>query len=360
MKPIRISLLVGILLATVCSTAKPATDTCMAPNGSNTVQYLNSTVTLKILLVEFSDVHHRTTPSAYKASDFTNFLISTGTYVSPGKYSPDNQPLYGSMADWYNKMSSGNLSLTGWVVNNVANDVPNWVALSQTKAHYQSSSFSTFVNDAKAAAQAAGLNVSGLGSLVKLVIIYAGNIYWNGGLNPAADGIGGTTYIMCERKGAPKNQENSTDTFSRIAIHCHEFAHLLGIGHTSGSQADIMEAGYLNGYTVDGNTPPPFNPGHRALKGWINPTVISGQQQWDVYYSLTGPQVYRVNSTYNSDYFLFENRHFRDSMFIGTTKVPDYKIVFSCRSVALTAQSPKECWFGDTSVVKRRTMATMA
>jgi hypothetical protein len=120
------------------------------------------------------------------------------------------------------------------------------------------------------------------------------------------------------------NREVANAKFSRIGMHCHEFAHLIGIGHASGSRADLMEAGSRNGPNNRGAAPAPLNPTHRALKGWLTPTVITGQQQFDAYYSLTAPQIFRINSNYNNDYFLFENRRFNQTMVIGSTTVPDY------------------------------------
>lgn len=80
-------------------------------------QYLNTSITLKILLVEFTDVTHRTSPSAYTRADFENLLLSTGIYVSPSMVSPDNDQLFGSMNDFFLKMSAGNLLLTGQIIN---------------------------------------------------------------------------------------------------------------------------------------------------------------------------------------------------------------------------------------------------
>jgi hypothetical protein len=101
-------------------------------------------------------------------------------------------------------------------------------------------------------------------------------------------------------------------------------AYPLGIGHASGSRADLMQAGTRNGPNHRGAAPAPLNPAHRALKGWLSPIPITGQQQFDAYYSLTAPQVFRINSNSGSDYFLIENRRFNQTMVIGTTTVPDY------------------------------------
>lgn len=56
----------------------------------------------------------------------------------------------------------------------------------------------------------------------------------------------------------------------------------------------------------------------------MNPTPITGQQPYDIYYYLVHPQVYRINGNANNDYFLVENRRFNQTMTIGTTTVPDY------------------------------------
>jgi M6 family metalloprotease-like protein len=323
MKHIKIFLFWLLVLSIVSAIeATGATDQCATTSSSTSTQYINSTITLKILLVEFQDIQHRVSPSAYTKIDFESMLVSSGVYVKPNMYTPDGDEVYGSMQDYYQKMSSGNLTITGYVVNTSTGGIPNWIILPNTKSYYHSFDYwnSPIFTDAVNTATSAGLDVS-TSSTVKLVIIYAGNTYWQlKGLNPMASG---NSYIMSERQGDPGTQENPGDKFARIGVHCHEFAHLLGIGHASGSRADLMEAGTRNG-SVKFNAPAPLNPAHRALKGWLTPTVITSQQQFDAYYSLTAPQVFRINSNYNNDYFLFENRRFNQTMVIGTTTVPDY------------------------------------
>ncbi|MBX2976283.1 MAG: T9SS type A sorting domain-containing protein [Ignavibacteriaceae bacterium] len=230
-------------------------------------------------------------------------------------------------------MSSGNLTIEGNVINNIGkNNIPVWVEVPHTKGYYNELLFSYssyFFSDAINAANSAGLNTS-TSSSVKLVIIYAGStmtryqpnppygpIY--GALNPQASS---NRYIMGERNGFPFQtiQENPNDKFSRIGVHCHEFAHLLGIGHASGSRADVMDSPRNGDYAA----PAPLNPLHRIQKGWITPTVITGQPEWNVHYSLTNPPVYRINSNSGNDYFVFENRRFNQNMIIGNSTLPDY------------------------------------
>lgn len=310
---------VGLILLTILSSQviRAQELDCPTEDATTNAKYINSTITLKILLVEFSDVGHRTDPFEYTRQDFEDMLISLGSYVSPVSYTPDGNAVYGSMHDYFNKMSSGNVTITGYVVNIVDdNDIPSWVPLPGNKVDYHSYSSSIFT-DAINAATAQGLDVS-TSLTVKLAVIYAGNVYMDGGLNPMASG---NKYLMSERQDRPYNQENTTDKFSRIGIHCHEFAHILGIGHASGSRADVMQAGHRNGNSA---APAPLNPAHRILKGWLSPTTITGQQQFDAHYSLINPQVFRIDSNDNNDYFLFANRRFNQTMVIGSTEVPDY------------------------------------
>jgi M6 family metalloprotease-like protein len=257
------------------------------------------------------------------STDFENLLVSSGVYVSSNMYNPDGEEVYGSLADYYWIMSDHNLIVSGFVVNTVgAGNIPNWIHLGHTKAEYASGAYGIF-SDAIDLARAHGLDVDGLGEFVKLVIIYAGNIHYGDALNPQAVG---TMYIMSERNG-PANQENGNDPFGRIGVHCHEFAHTLGIGHSSGSRSDLMQDGRRNGPVStgsNGSAPAPLNPQHRAQKGWISPIVISGQEQWDAHYSLTTPEVFRINSNTSGDYFLIENRRFDQYMVIGSTSVRDY------------------------------------
>jgi M6 family metalloprotease-like protein len=302
-------------------------EVCRTTGSATSTQHVTGIVTLKILLVEFSDVKHRTSPSAYTKTDFENLFFSSGIYVSPHMYSPNNESVYGSMNDYYQKMSNGNLSITGHIVNTVQNNIPIWLNFPNTKAYCDTDN--NFMYDVINTATAQGLDVGNLGNLTKLVIIYAGNVYWGGYLNPMAISIPGNFYIMSERNGGPTNPngEHSTDVFSRIGVHCHEFGHCIGINHSSGSRADIMEAGYRNGPNYDGYNgaaPAPFNPIARWSMGWLTDTIISGDQQKNAYYSLTAPQVFQINSNSNGDYFLTENRRFDQTMVIGTTTVPDY------------------------------------
>ncbi len=124
---------------------------------------------------------------------------------------------------------------------------------------------------------------------------------------------------MSELEDNPMDQESSGAKFARIGTHCHEFAHTLGIKHSSGSRADLMEAGNRNGNYA---APAPLNPIARMRKGWLTPNTQSGQH--DLYYSLTAPQVFKIDGNVTGEYFLIENRRFDQTMTIGSDTIPDY------------------------------------
>jgi hypothetical protein len=55
---------------------------CPVIDASNNTEYISATITLKILLVEFPDVRHRTSPFAYTKTHFEELLVSHGV-LSP-------------------------------------------------------------------------------------------------------------------------------------------------------------------------------------------------------------------------------------------------------------------------------------
>jgi M6 family metalloprotease-like protein len=310
--------------------AARATDMdCVAQAPVTGASLFPSEIHVKILLVEFSDVQCAKSDDGqtprYTARDFENLLGSEGTYASPRMFSPDGDEVHGSMNDYFRAMSGGKLRLRASVVNRLNPDgtTPTWLRLAETKAYYHGIPWFScpFFKKAKQAATDSGLDVSTPVD-VRLVIIYSGNLYHcGGGLNPNA---GERVYIMSELQGIPYGQEVAAATFSRIGTHCHEFAHTIGVGHTSGSRADLMESGTRNG-SVTGNAPAPLNPIARVGLGWATCVDVAAEDTGaiDLEYSLTSPTVYRWKNS-NGDEFYVENRRFDKTMRLGDTEVPDY------------------------------------
>jgi|GEM_PF-2104699 M6 family metalloprotease-like protein len=289
------------------------------------VQLNNTTWTLKILLVEFTDVQHNTSP-AYTFTNFNNLFFSTGIYVSPNMYSPDGQQVFGSMKDYLYKMSDGEFNISGFVVNHDQNSDgnPDWLILPHSKVEYDSYTF-PFTSDAIAAANTAGLDIS-TNSTTKLAIIYAGHTYRAGALNPRISNI--NTYIMGEKfaPGSPYNTERPDAKFSHIGINTHEFSHLLGLDDLYGNgRWDLMNGGEYIGPAYSGECPAPMNPKSRLDLGWINIVPITSNQTFQSDYNLQDPEVFQVkNSIDASNYWLIETRRFDATMTIGNTVCPDY------------------------------------
>jgi M6 family metalloprotease-like protein len=315
---------------------------CVAQGGVTAGQSIDGVIDLKILLVQFMDVRCRMDSGGvaprYAAKDFEDLLGSEGIYVSPAMYSPDGDDVLGSMNDYYLKMSGGKLKIHAFVINSTdtGSGKPVWITLANTKQNYNENPVGgePLFDDAVQAAWHAGLDPS-FSDNTRLVIIYAGNTYWQrngaGGLNPVKFGY---EYIMSELQGRPYNSEHPDARFSRIAIHCHEFGHTLDIIHTTGGRADLMCGGWINGTVssagafVESNAPAPFNAIVRVYKGWANVVNVAGPAplEVDIPYSLTDPTVYVMKNS-AGDQFYYENRRFDQTMTIGTTVVPDYNNV---------------------------------
>jgi M6 family metalloprotease-like protein len=309
-------------------------------------EYTSSTVTLKVILVEFSDIKHRNptqdSKSAYTFDDFENLLFSSGIYVSPNMYSPDNQQVFGSLHDYYNIMSNGNLNITGTIVNHDDNvdNVPDWIQLDYPKSYYSNLglSSSVFYNEVVSKATSAGLNVSGLGKYVKLVIIYAGHAYRlqsdgtsSSGLCPRAEYYN-NYYNISEQfaSGSPYNSEHSGRTFAHIGIHAHELGHLFGFpdlyyDFNNNGKWDLMGSGNFNGPSNLGECPSPINPQLRYVSGWITLQSVTSDASYQADYNLQNPEIFKTAYSSNSSYyFLVECCRFNQTMTIGSYTCPDY------------------------------------
>jgi hypothetical protein len=67
-------------------------------------------ISIGVILVEFTDRTHYTggtRPNGYLKSDFEDMLFSDNFYVSPPKFNPENESVFGSLKDWYQENSHG-------------------------------------------------------------------------------------------------------------------------------------------------------------------------------------------------------------------------------------------------------------
>lgn len=264
---------------------------------------------LKVLLVEFNDIHGR---SKYTCSDFENMLDGSNYNMSP-----DGDTTYGSVNQYYQCMSNGNVSIQATVLNNRSEaGKPIWVRLPYNKSDYYNSLRDIF-NDAYNAGVSSGFDMSNDGNK-RIAIIYAGN-YYGDGLNPGTN-IFQNDYVTSEVWGGSGhyNDEDSLYTFAHIGIHCHEFGHTIGfwdiyVGNDYELNWSLYGNGDKNGNTnpSKGQCPAPIDPCQRYFHNWISVMTPSIPNTGvTLSYDKSNPTVYQIVSGATAYYF--ENRRYSD------------------------------------------------
>ncbi|MDW7681768.1 MAG: hypothetical protein SCK70_14495, partial [bacterium] len=279
-------------------------------------------------MAEFQDVFGNTN---WERSDFSNMLFSSNEYNTETNEvtSPSGDDVFGSLRDYYDTMSNGDLTITGQILNDPlpGGDTPDWIRLSHDKIWYRNNSYWYLYNEAVDSADARGYDVS-TGSTTKLVIIYAGNFYLSN-LNPRNLG---SSYIMYERwkgRGAdnyddgPNGDNDTTSPFGHIGVHAHEFGHFFWGFDLYNSPNTIVDWSLMGdacdlggtvqgGFNTRGSCPGPINPELRRRKGWITVhDLTSDSLDANLPYSEATPTVYRRQIDTN-EYFLIENRRFQN------------------------------------------------
>ena len=204
-------------------------------------QALPSTITMGIVLLEFNDIKG----SSYTEDDYEDMFFSSN-YT--GTSHPDGQQVFGSIAEYWEQMSGGTVTVTdsavgsgpaGGILNPVVSGAPSWVPLAEDKLDYHTTySMGQFRAAARAAAKNMGINTT-TSSTYRIAYVYAGNLhdqsYPGGcgscGLTPHASSIGGTEYTYSEVRDAnhatdARNCEApscaTTPVFVHIGTHVHE------------------------------------------------------------------------------------------------------------------------------------------
>lgn len=240
---------------------------------------------LAVLLVEFPDV-----PGTYAPQDFEQLLFSEAyTYVSPAP----GEPAYGSMRDYYLKMSGGALSISGQVFD--------WVMADSSKSYYER----------RANVRFEVLNKSGvnLNEFDGYAIVYAGTVgSSSGNLWPQTFSAGGKLHYVMSEKWLPSYD------FAPIGVHCHEFGHLLGLPDLYDTDFSSVGAGrwctmstgnYGGGFH---ERPFHYSAWPKITLGWLTPqTLYDGAHA-----GLLLPPVESSREVYKlisfASYFLMENR----------------------------------------------------
>ena len=268
-----------------------------------------------IILMQYSDVKMQKTQN-----DFDRLFNEQG-YQDDGAY--------GSVYDYYDKVSYGQLQLKC--------DVLGPYTSSRNMSYYGSNSSRTggdtnpkalFDEAIRFAIQEVNLqdyDSDNDGYVDNVHIIFAGygeeagasaNAIWSHEMTFRPESIGGM--LIDHYSCSPELRGNSGNGISRIGAPCHEIGHALGAmdfydvdyqagGYYEGTgDWDIMASGSWND---DGARPADFNPYVKAYNyGWVDVKALTQDSINIICPSTTKDNIYRIETPVNGDYFLLDNR----------------------------------------------------
>ena len=258
-----------------------------------------------VVPVEFSD---QARDPRFAPADFERLLFSRGEYV---KKSPSGEPVFGSVADFYDENSSGRFRLEGRAFD--------WVKAPLTKAFYDKVPIWTaqiFLmraaldrlearegKDALAGFDAVNFVIAGeRGQHGNLLWPHMSGILWHGRI---------LRYYL--------TSETEEHRFCAIGVHCHELGHVLGILDKYGSEPHdgmgiwcTMAVGH-RGDKVNGDRRPMHLCAWCKMQlGWLDPVTVDPRTAQTI--RLRGierhpAEAVKVLVTPEGDeYFLLENR----------------------------------------------------
>lgn len=268
-----------------------------------------------IILMQFSDVKFNK-----KQSDFDR-LFNEPNYRDDGAY--------GSVYDYYSKVSYGQLQLRC--------DVLGPYTASKNMAYYGGNSnrtsgdmnpkalFDEAIRYAIQEVNMADYDSDGDGYVDNVHIIFAGygeesgasaNAIWSHEMTFRTENIGG---IKIDRYScSPELRGNSGNGITRIGPPCHEIGHALGAmdfydvdyqtgGYYEGTgDWDVMASGSWND---DGARPADFNPYVKAYNyGWIDVQTLEADTINIISPSTVHNNIYRIDTPVSGDYYLLDNR----------------------------------------------------
>ncbi len=242
------------------------------------------------------------------------FFDSVGNWYAPENDDESNHPeedrVFGSLRDYYEHQSGGEVVVRGEVVNNELPDgTPEWITMGNTRNYYQS--HYTIEDDAIEEAKMLGLLPGNASSMCDLggvydgvVVVYAGNYIGGGGLHPRPTGCG---WIMGEQYN---------NKFSHIGVHSHEAGHDFFGWPDLYHQTDhaeyfgLMTTGGHNGPGKNKSCPSSVEPGLRIAADWSTAsTILDDACDFVVQYDYDNPIYYKVEPINNpNQYFILENR----------------------------------------------------
>lgn len=277
-------------------------------------------VTLGVILIEFPDIPHHIcqySKKGYSLTDFDNLFFSDEVYTD---LTPRCDPLprdqvSGSMNDYWQEVSYGNIYLWGNILNpDDGSGHPIWYMADSCSDYYDLGGGNLYA-EAMDKAEAAGFPAS---AYENLCILYAGDfndMFW--GLWPHASG---NHYYMSEVWGINMGGNIVDYYFNHIGVHCHEFGHLLGLHDKydypgEPGNWDLMGAwGPYEGpprpdvNKIPGACPAHINAWSKWKLGWLEPTFVDTILPDQLFYPVeTHPQAY-FYKVRDKEYFMAEYR----------------------------------------------------
>ena len=268
-----------------------------------------------IILMQYSDLKFKKTQT-----DFDRLFNEPG-YHEDGAY--------GSVYDYYNKVSYGQLQLQS--------DVLGPYTASRNMAYYGGNSsrsggdmnpkalFDEAIRFAMEDVNLADYDSNNDGYIDNVHIIFAGygeeagavaNAIWSHEMTFGTERIGGM--LIDHYSCSPELRGNVGNGISRIGPPCHEIGHALGAmdyydtdyqtgGYYEGTgEWDIMASGSWND---DGARPADFNPYVKAYDyGWVDVQSLERDTINIISPSTGRNNIYRINTPEEGDYFLLDNR----------------------------------------------------
>lgn len=268
-----------------------------------------------IVLVEFPDC-----PLTKTIADFEDLFNKTDYYEDGAK---------GSVADYYNYVSYGKLSLKCDIVGPYK---------AQNKMSYYGGNSAVGGNDKNVYAlfEEVLAKLSGEVSLSEydsdkdgfvdnIHIVYAGygeeagasaNAIW--AHESTFKPVSVQDVLIDHYSCAPELRSNKGNGISRIGCHCHEIGHALGAmdyydtdyekngSYLGTGNWDVMASGSWN---EEGVSPANFNPYVKTYNfGWCEEILLSEENSLSIQSSDKSDIVYRIDSPKKGEYFLLENR----------------------------------------------------
>ncbi|MCI0379563.1 MAG: M6 family metalloprotease domain-containing protein [Gemmataceae bacterium] len=220
---------------------------------------------LAVVAIEYSDARHN---PKVKAKDWEESLFSDKTYL---KASATGQKVFGSMNDYYQEQSFGNLRVTGKVFD--------WVAVSKKRNEYSQGTGTANKSALLVEAVDKLLERDGKDALKDfdgIFFLYAGGrvqtnrggLYWPH--RASFRHLGKSwPYFICPEGG---------ERMGNISVICHEFGHMLGLPdlyarpENPGSEGVGVWCAMSN--QVGNGRPQHFSAWSKEQLGWIKPIVI--------------------------------------------------------------------------------------